>query len=389
MKKFLVLLPWTEFLDVHLVKDVGLFPEYLGNEYKIPVDFVFLDSNNGTKKENYKGMNLIKLAPKKEFSEVPRLAFQPFAFFKFFKIFTDFLKKNKTEYSHIMMFHINSTTLLFVKFIKKINPKIKIYIKADAALFKRKQWIYFYKILKKVDFISIESEELAEKAKTRFKAFSEKIAYIPNGFDDKDFNRKLFLQPKENLIIQTARFGTAPKNTQLLLNVLSKVDLKDWKVILAGTIERDFLPYLENFFSAHPKLKEKISFVGNISDREKIYELYAKAKIFILTSRWEGFSLSLMEAAFLGDYIISTDIRIAKVIQEKFKGFVADGNPNDAKNDDKIANKMATELQKCINNEGTHCIIDEQILDEIQKYFSMSNIVKDKLYEAFFLQGQS
>lgn len=96
MKKLLCLLPWTEFCDVHLVKDVGLFPEYFEKEYKIPVDFVFLDNRKtGTKLSEWHGMNLIKLPSAENYIQAPSVKKNPIKFFKFIKIFTDFLRKLK------------------------------------------------------------------------------------------------------------------------------------------------------------------------------------------------------------------------------------------------------------------------------------------------------
>lgn len=384
MKKLLVLLPWTEFHDVHLVKDVGLFPEYFSLEYKIPVDFVFLDNENiGTKKSEYHGMRLIKLPALDESGKVPRLLRHPLKFFKFLKIFTDFLKENKSIYSHVMIFHINSTTLYFADFIKKLNSKIRIYIKCDADSFKRKQWIYIGKILEKSDALSIESERLADEAKKRFKQNMQKIQFAPNGFDDRNFDKNLLSLPKENLIIQTARFGTAQKNTKLLLKILSEVDLKDWNVILAGTIEKDFYSFIESFFREYPALKDKIHFIGNISDRNELYRLYARAKVFILTSRFESFAISLIEAAYFGDYIISTDVGIASTIKNNFFGFIANGNPMDQMNDEQIVTQMSNEVQKLIDN-SAYCIVDKTRQDKIRRDFSMSNIVKNKIFKGFF-----
>lgn len=384
MKKILVLLPWVEFLDVHLVKDVGLFPLYFKTEYKIPVDFVFLDNKKtGTKLNEYEGMNLIKLSSKTEYKNAPRIGRNPFKFFKFTKIFKDFLSENKNSYSHVMMFHVSTTTLHFVRFIKKLNKDIKIYIKSDAATFKNKQWIYLKQILKLCDALSVENDVLFDQIKNKFSKCAKKIAYIPNGFDDKALNAELFSVPKENIIIQTARFGTPQKNTQLLLKILSEIDLKNWQVILAGTIEKDFESYIADYFKNHPELKDKIHFIGNVSDRNELYSLYAKAKIFILTSRWESFALSLMEASFFADYIISTNVGIAPTIKNKFCGFVAEGNPLNAKNDEKIALEIEQELKRCIEN-PENCIISENVKEKIRQEFSMSNIVKNEIFKGLF-----
>lgn len=388
MKKLLCLLPWTEFCDVHLVKDVGLFPEYFESEYKIPVDFVFLDNRKtGTKLNKWHGMNLIKLPSAENYIQAPSVKKNPIKFFKFIEIFTNFLRKNKDSYSHIMMFHVSSTTLYLVRFIKKLNKSIKIYVKADASKFSKRQWFYLKQILKKTDSLSVENEYLLGEINEKLPKYSEKVAYIPNGFDNTHFSTELLSVPKENLIIQTARFGTAPKNTQMLLKILSRVNLKDWNVILAGTIEKDFSSYIESFFREYPALKDKIHFIGNISDRNELYRLYARAKVFILTSRFEGFCISLVEAAYFGDYIVSTDVGITSTIKNRFRGFVANGNPMEQKNDGQIELQMKNEIQRVIDS-PEYCIVDKTAQDKIRRDFSMSNIVKNKIFKGFFLEGQ-
>jgi hypothetical protein len=44
-KKFVLLLPWTKLSSAHLVKDVGLFPEYFKNEYGLSAEIVFTGEN--------------------------------------------------------------------------------------------------------------------------------------------------------------------------------------------------------------------------------------------------------------------------------------------------------------------------------------------------------
>lgn len=383
MRKLLCLLPWIAFQDVHLVKDVGLFPEYFGIEYDMPVDFVFLGNKNGTKLDNYHGMNLKKLMPTKEYESAPCVSRNPIAFFRFIKLFTDFLGEHKNSYSHIMMFHITGTTLYLLKFIKRMNKTLKVYIKADAASLSKRSWFCAKKILRACDALSVESESLFEEMKKTFPKYTKKTAYIPNGFDDKNFDKKLLTLPKEKVIIQTARFGTAQKNTPLLLKILSETDLKDWKVILAGSIEKDFGPHIADFFEKHPDQKERVSFIGNISDRDTLYRLYGHARIFILTSRWESFCLSLMEAAYFGDYIISTDVGIASTIRNKFGGFVSDGNPLACKNDKSIAAQIENELQKCVDNPA-RCELGEEMKRKIRGDFSMSTIVRAEIFKRFF-----
>ena len=59
-------------------------------------------------------------------------------------------------------------------------------------------------------------------------------------------------------------------------------------------------------------LVNKVIFKGYISNRDEISKYYKKSKIFCLPSRWESYSIALIEAAYFGNYIISTDVGVAK-----------------------------------------------------------------------------
>lgn len=47
--------------------------------------------------------------------------------------------------------------------------------------------------------------------------------------------------------------------------------------------------------------------VGEITDRQKLYELYAQAKIICMTSRWESFGIATIEGMYFGDYPVMTN----------------------------------------------------------------------------------
>ena len=54
-------------------------------------------------------------------------------------------------------------------------------------------------------------------------------------------------------------------------------------------------------------MKERILFVGPVSSREKLYEMYDIAKVMVLPSRWESFGIVLAEALSRGCRIIATE----------------------------------------------------------------------------------
>ena len=162
-----------------------------------------------------------------------------------------------------------------------------------------------------VDLISYESFEAFNYMKDSYAGVDtkNKTMYFPNGYDNKVIDKikiKSFKE-KENIILTVGRLGTKEKNTELLLETLKEVDLKDWKVYLVGSIDKNFIKYKEKFFEDNPNLKEKIIFTGEIKAKEKLYEYYNKAKVFVLPSKWESFGIVMVEAMAFGNYIITSN----------------------------------------------------------------------------------
>lgn len=62
------------------------------------------------------------------------------------------------------------------------------------------------------------------------------------------------------------------------------------------------------------KLINIVILVGNIENKNLLYDYYNRAKVFLLTSRLEGFAIVYPEALKFGNYIITTDVGGAKDI---------------------------------------------------------------------------
>ena len=103
----------------------------------------------------------------------------------------------------------------------------------------------------------------------------------------------------------------------MLLTAAANIDLKDWKLVLAGNVEEDMKEFISNLFDKKPELKNKIVFKGYISDKEKLSEEYSKSSIYCCTSKKESFGISTLEAAYHGNYIISTNVGGSPDIIEK------------------------------------------------------------------------
>lgn len=320
-----------EFEYTWIGKDNGMIPIYMneicGYESKILTVDLKHDLPNSER-----GISFVKV--KRIFGFLGNFAYWV-KLLKRYNIFK-YLIKNAKEIDVIMLFHISRCSYWYSYIYKKLNPKGKIYVKADFNLsvyqkelsvinnspknlkefFRKKREKKEYnkrkKLIPLVDLISYESLEAYNFMKDSYAGIETKgkTMYLPNGYDnlfiEKNFKIKNF-EEKENIILTVGRLGTKEKNTELLLESLKEIDLKDWKVILIGSETEELLKYKEKYLKENPELKEKIIFTGEIKDRKILYEYYNNSKVFVLPSKWESFGIVMVEAMAFGNYVITSN----------------------------------------------------------------------------------
>ena len=389
--KFVELLPWTEFLDVHLKKDPVLFPCYIAKHFKIPFEIVFIRGNKQSTKITNLPFNgkIIGLHPtlKKRITKLTDLR-RIFFLFPLIK----YIIKNRNFVSHYMLFHLTDNSFTLAYFIKLFSPNAKIWLKLDASIEGLKDFLIlisknstikqriisnrYKKILSKIDLISTETRCTYDLLKENPFTESLNIQIIPNGLEEKKSEKP---NVKQNLIISVARFGTYQKNTELLLNALAKVSLGTWKVFLIGPIEtkeQNFQKIIDVFFDKNPDLKEKIIFTGNINNSELIDEYYEKAKIFILPSRFESFGIAILEALSKGDYLILSDVGAARdLVKNEDFGYILPESEQNKQNEKIIEQAIIVRLQAIIDKKFN---IEKNINKRIDfaKQYSMDSIVQ-------------
>lgn len=149
--------------------------------------------------------------------------------------------------------------------------------------------------------------------------------------DDEKFlsyglSRKPFAE-KENVMVCVGRIGCHQKNTEMLLDALRKVDLKDWKIYMLGPVTSSFdlkegcgfQAVINRFFEECPWHRGKLVFTGMVYDQKAVFEYYNRAKVLLMTSRHEGFANVYSQAAALGCYVVSTDVGGADVCSNDWK----------------------------------------------------------------------
>ena len=332
-RKNLVLL-LSEFHEAILGKDNFLFPYYLGKLYDLSVSIVF-NRIHGSKimPEEYRGVKLYELGGGYG---------DPFTFRAEWRFFL-YVLKHAREIDVLMRFHFSYQTMIIGWIYKWRNPSGCFYIKGDGlgvygALLRNEDRFairWKNKIIRMLcnracsiaDKVSIELPDLYDflKKQKPFKANPQKLVLMLNGFDEEFFEeyqmKEIPVPEKENIILSVGRHGSGQKNTECFLRALTHVDLKDWKVVFIGTVEPDFREKeLSDFYIKNPHLKEQVRFIGPIYDQKSLWSWYNRAKVFVHTARFESYGIVLGEAFRFNDYIVSTDVGIAKYVIEKGMG---------------------------------------------------------------------
>lgn len=180
------------------------------------------------------------------------------------------------------------------------------------------------------------------------------IILIGNGVSKLDFE-PMTNQERENIFLTVARLGTVQKATDILLEAFAKsADKHNWDLKLIGTVEKEFRPYIEEYYKKYPELKSRVHFVGQIKNRELLYNEYCRAKVFVLPSRWESYGISCAEALSCGCRLILTDtIPPAKELTNNERyGKIIEANNVDA---------LSEAIIGAVNQEYTQLDIDERV----------------------------
>lgn len=242
------------------------------------------------------------------------------------KAILEYLEKEAQNIEVLNLYHYSRDTFFYGSLYKKLNPNGVLYLKMDLyneqfengrpvlskvpwknKLLQRKE----RKFQSVVDILSFENKKGLALFNSVYPELKEMTMWLPNGVNDR-FLKSHFPKPrqfeeKENVILTVGRIGAPIKDQMTLLRAFAKVEMKDWKLIMAGPIEDKFEKEAMTFIEEHPQLKGKIEFTGEINDRKKLYELYDRSKIFCLTSKKESFGIVFVEAMYFGNWIIGTD----------------------------------------------------------------------------------
>lgn len=364
---FVTLFPLAE--NVHLVKDVGMIPCLMAREQGFDSTLVCFSR---AEEMPY----LLDEAKPLKVHTIPRNhGYQIYRWPA--RGALQYLLHNARSINVLHLFHFSHETIVHALFYKVLNPRGKVYIKLDygisehisspinlhtrirscIALRLRNAFFTFVPTL-----MTIESSITYDDFLKSYPAAKNRLKIMPNGIDCTWLDKRCFREKskvKENLVLAVGRIGTYIKNSEMLLDVITTLNVKDWTFAFVGPVEPDFQKRVNELFEQRPELRSHIILTGNIEDRVELYQWYARAKVFCMTSRSEGFSLAMVDALYFNCYVLTTPVSCAEDITEHSTvGSIIRS---------KI--ELHEELQRIINGELDIAAKTKQILKHSERFY--------------------
>ena len=234
-----------------------------------------------------------------------------------------YLVLKSRDYDVLHLFHLKWESVLLGLAFKLRNPRGRLYVKLDADAFieqqvsTRRRW----RKPRVSDLVYILADRLSCETTTIYrlliaKGWSQhKLLLLPNGIES---DTRALLAAEKSARVQTiltvGRLGTEQKNTERLIRSYGALPAhlrQIWSLTLVGPIEPSHEQALRDLATSACCGGGEVNFVGRIADRASLCELYGRASIFVLPSRWESSGLVLIEALFAGLYSLATPVGCA------------------------------------------------------------------------------
>lgn len=253
-------------------------------------------------------------------------------FSKFFKI-RKFIKNKNPDLIISFMDQTNINLIISTMFM---NKKLIITEHVSHEVLKSKFW----RFIRDFSYKFANGLSVLNQSDFKYYSFVKHVKILPNPI----FVIQKSAQ-KENIILSVARLEKI-KGYENYFEALSLIDtslLASWKIVIAGdgSLRQD----LENLAK---KLNLNIDFIGHQND---LSDLYAKAKILVLSSLSEAFGNVLAEACFYQIARLSTATNGAKeLINDEFDGLICDFTSLDISNKLQMLLKDENLIQKLASN---------------------------------------
>jgi glycosyltransferase involved in cell wall biosynthesis len=220
----------------------------------------------------------------------------------------------------------------------------------------------FFQSASKVIVLSEEYKDIVEKKY----CLPDNIIIVPNGVGIKFFVRKKIFNNTAHNLLYVGRLSKQ-KNVDNLLQAMSSLKDKYVLNIVGDGPER------ENLYELTKKLGLKnVIFHGTLTDKHLV-DIYAKADIFLLSSDYEGLSLSIIEAMASGTPVIASKVKgITSFVEGT--GILVDPPTSDnfAKEIDRLAHDKKLRIKLSISGrEKTKHYLWKNVTKKIEKVYGL------------------
>lgn len=219
------------------------------------------------------------------------------------------------------------------------------------------------------DYLYTKADGVVLQTNDNLSYFNKRIqknsVVIVNPFDIKDKNGIALTASKENVIVNVARLEKQ-KNQKMLIEAFNELkdELNDYRLEIYG--EGNYRKELEALIKTL-NLQNKVILKG---EQDDILNKIKTAKLFVLSSNYEGMPNSLIEAMCIGLPVISTRVSGSnELIENENNGLLIDINnkeqlKNTIKkilNDSNYSNNLANNATKICEIVDSNVVVDKWI----------------------------
>ena len=172
------------------------------------------------------------------------------------------------------------------------------------------------------------------------------VEVMENGCDlVADYPEKYFVEARQRLGVAPEEFVMLyvgqhvwQKNLRLTIEAMARLEDVPFRMFFVGT---GYAAEEMKALVSEKGLDGKVTFVGSITEREKLVDYYAASDLFVFPSLYDTAGLVVQEAAALGTpSVMAREASAAVVIRDGENGFLTDNDPD----------KLAELLRKLIHD---------------------------------------